>query len=226
MRKIKSSIVAWSGIGALISFSVLYQVLPYGRMLDLSLSLAFGAALATVIRYFIDFVRSIREGRAGAQFLISAVFLIALVFLIQRSWVIILSVYNRPDWLVNSSMSIFIPWMMAWAVSLAFIAPDVDDYNSGERGGVWRSLALFAAGAIAGFVLATSFKVTEVSSVWPHLTNRAACAKSEEVWVSSNGIYHTKSSPYRGMVVPEWCFEDENQAKEKGFRPPKSIRSD
>lgn len=227
MKRLKTSIVAWSGAGAMASFGILYQVMPYQSMLDLALSLATGAALATVVRYFVDFLKSVREGRTGANFLISAVFSMALVILIQRVWVQVLSAYGRPDWLTDSSMSIFIPWMLAWAVSMAFIAPDVDDYNVGERRGVWKSVALFLGGAIAGFVLASSFRSGDVGprvgGLVQKVQGRPACAASEHVWVSSHGIYHTATSPYRAMVVPEWCFATEAEAEAKGFRPPKDV---
>jgi hypothetical protein len=224
VKRLRTSIVAWSGAAAMASFGILYQVMPYQSMLDLSLSLATGAALATVVRYFVDFLRSVRDGRTGANFLISAVFSIALVVLVQRVWVQVLSIYGRPEWLTDSSMSIFIPWMLAWAVSMAFIAPDVDDYNVGERRGVWKSVALFLGGAIAGFVLASSFRLSaeDVSAVSlvQKVSGRPSCAVGEDVWVSSRGVYHTVSSPYRAMVIPDWCFATEAEAEAKGFRPP------
>lgn len=227
MKRLRTSIVAWSGAAAMASFGILYQVMPYQAMLDLALSLALGAALATVVRYSVDALRSMRDGRAGANFLIAAVFSIAMVILVQRTWVLVLSAYGRPDWLTDSSMTIFIPWMLAWAVSMAFIAPDVDDYNVGERRGVWKSVALFMGGAIAGFVLASSFRAGElgprVGELVQKVNGRPACTAREHVWVSSHGVYHTATSPYRAMVVPEWCFSSVAEAEAKGFRPPVST---
>ena len=217
MKRIKTSIVAWSGAFALAAFGILYQVLPYGQMLDLALSLALGAALATVIRYVIDAVRSVREGQTGTHFLIAAIFSIALVVLMQRVWGIVLRIYDRPLWLTDSAMTIFIPWMLAWSVSLAFIAPDVDDYNAGSRGGIWKSVALFIGGAIAGFVLAASFRVDGIVDA---SISMPSCHSSLPVMVSSKGVYHDAASPYRALVVPRRCYKTVEEAQKAGYRAP------
>lgn len=227
MKMLKKSIVAWSGAAALASFGILYLILPYDRMLDLALSLAFGVSFAAVVRYFLDAMRSLRNGRGGADFLIFSVFAMVCVILVQRGWIIVLSVYERADWLVNSPMTILVPWGMAWAVLLALFAPDVDNIEREGPSIIYRSLALFAAGALVGFILATSFKVqsveTSAAKIWPHLANRPPCPLAEPVWGSSNKVYHVEGSPYRGMVIPDWCFASPTEAEAKGFRPPKSA---
>lgn len=230
MKRLKTSIVAWSGAGALASFAILYQVVPYEKMLDVALSLAFGVSLAAVIRYSIDAFRAFRSGRGGAEFLIVAVFSIVSLLLIQRTWGIVLRVYNRPDWLVDSPMTIFIPWMLSWAVSLALVAPDIGGSGENDRPSLFRSLTLFIAGALAGFVLASSFRMEGVElsaiSAWPHLANRPSCADTQPVWGSQNKVYHIEDSPYRGMVIPDWCFASTEEAEENGFRAPKGARVD
>lgn len=231
MKRLKTSIVAWSGAAALSSFAVLYKVLPYERMLDVALSLAFGVSLAAVLRYALDAFRAFRTGRGGAEFLIVAVFSMVFLLFIQRSWGIVLRIYDRPDWLVDSPMTIFIPWMLAWAVSLALVAPDIQGVGTDGRPGLWKSIALFIAGALAGFVLSTSFRVDSTVnlsavSVWPHLANRPPCPIDQDVWGSSNKVYHVESSPYRGMVIPDYCFSSVEEAEENGFRAPKGMRGD
>ena len=231
MRRFKKSLVAWSGAGALASFAVLYKLMPYDRLLDLALSLAFGISLAVVARYFMDAMRAIRSGRGGADFLIFCIFSIAFMILLQRAWVILLTVYNRPDWLSHSPMTIFIPWMLSWAVSLALFAPDVDNVATEGVGVLAKSIALFVSGALAGFVHATSFKIQDVElssaeRVWPHLMNRASCPDDQPVWGSGNKVYHIHDSPYRGMVIPDWCFSSASEAEDNGFRAPKGVAAD
>lgn len=231
MKRLKSSIVAWSGAAALGSFAALYYSLPYERLLDIALSLAFGVSLAAVIRYSVDAWKAFRNGRGGAEFLIVAVFMMAFMLLVQRTWGIILRVYDRPDWLVMSPISILLPWMLSWAISLALVAPDIEIDDTGTRHTLWRSVALFIGGATVGFILATSFKMTDsfdISSIsaWPQLANRAYCSTDFPVWVSSNGVYHTASSPYRGMVTAKWCFSTVAEAEAKGFRPPHGMKKD
>lgn len=231
MKRIKTSIVAWSGAGALASFAILYQFVPYDRMLDLALSLAFGVSLAAVVRYLPDAARAFVSGRGGAAFLIVAVFSMVLTILMQRTWGIVLRIYDRPDWLVMSPMAIFVPWMLSWAVSLALVAPDIEDDGVRVGSGIWKSVALFISGAMAGFVLATSFQAAsgvEVSlkQAWPHLANRPSCPPDQDVWGSSRGVYHTMESPYRALVIPRHCFATAEDAESKGFRKAKGIESD
>lgn len=225
MKRMARSFVAWSLAGVLVSFPALYYTLPYDRFLDLALAVAFGVSFAGVIRFGRDAAFALRSGRTGAEFLLVAVFAMFAILMGQRTWGIVLRVLDRPDWLVNSPITILVPILLSWAMSLALIAPDIDLDPEGAREGLWRSVAIFIGGALAGFVIAASFGVKdsfEISrlNAWPQLMNRPTCP-SESVWVSSSGIYHTASSPYRGTVVPRYCFESEEKAKEAGFNAPK-----
>lgn len=229
MKRLKTSIVAWSGAAALASFAILYQVIPYQNMLDLALSMALGASVAVVGRYSVDALSSFLSGRGGKDFLIVSIFAIVSIILIQRSWIILLEIYDRPQWMTQSAMTILIPWMVAWSVSLAMFAPDVDSYKEEGAWNLARSVAVFVAGTLAGFVIATSFRAEakpELSylQVWPQLANRAVCPPELPVWVSSRGVFHEEESPYRGMVIPDWCFATASDAEKKGFRAPKSIK--
>lgn len=225
MRRLKSSIVAWSLGGVLATFAGLYYILPYDRLLDLALAVAFGVAFAGTIRYGRDALLAARSGKSGAEFLLVAVFAMFSVIMGQRVWGIVLRVLDRPDWLVDSPITILVPVMMSWAMSLALVAPDIDLEPATAKSNLWRSVALFIGGALAGFVVAASFGVKDSIDIsrlnaWPQLINRPTCPK-ESVWVSSTGIYHTYSSPYRGSVVPRYCFESEEKAREAGFKAPK-----
>lgn len=225
MKRLKTKVIGLSLLGASASFLALLYLLPYERFLDLALAIAFGVSFAGTIKYGRDALRSLRSGSSGAAFLIVAVFAIFAILLGQRTWGIVLRVLDRPDWLVNSPITIMVPWALAWALSLALVAPDIDLEPDDARSGIWKSVALFIGGALAGFVIAASFGVKggiELSqlSAWPHLANRATCPP-ESVWVSSRGVYHTQSSPYRGSVVPRYCFSSAEKAEEAGFRSAK-----
>lgn len=230
MRRMKNSLVAWSLGGALVSFAALFYILPYERFLDLALAVAFGVSFAGVIKYGRDAFMAGRSGRSGAEFLIVALFAMFCIIFSQRVWGIVLRVLNRPDWLVDSPLTIIIPWLLAWAMSLALIAPDIDLEPEEARTNLWKSASLFIGGALAGYVIASSFgakDAVEVSrlSAWPHLVNRPACPP-ESVWVSSRGVYHTASSPYRGSIYPKHCFGSVEEAEGAGFRPPHSLKRD
>lgn len=219
MKRIKKSFVAWSLLATLLSFPVFYLLLPYERFLDLSLAIAFGVCLSATIRYGRDAIVSLRSGRTGAEFLIVAVFAIVSVLLGQRIWGIVLRVLDRPDWLVNSPVTIFVPWMLSWAISLALIAPDVDLEPDDARSGIWRSAALFIGGALAGFVIASSFGArSEQSALRPvRMASLPSCAVGQ-ITGTGNKTYHTAESRYRYLVVPRKCFNSEEEAKSKGYR--------
>lgn len=228
MKRLKSSLVAWSLGGSLVSFTAFFYILPYERFLDLALAVAFGVAFAGTVKYGRDAIRALRSGRSGAEFLIVAVFAMFTIILSQRIWGITLRVLNRPDWLVDSPLTILIPWLLAWAMSLALIAPDIDLEPEDAKTNIWKSISLFIGGALAGFVIASSFSTkdaVEVSrlSAWPHLAHRPTCPR-ESVWVSSTGVYHTASSPYRGGIYPRQCFNTVEEAEAKGYRPPKGLK--
>jgi len=173
-------------------------------------------------------MRSIRSGKAGPDFFIVAIFSIVLWLTVQRAWGITLRIYDRPDWLINSPMTIFVPWMLTWSILLALFAPDIEEVKEGKREMVWRSMAVFIAGAMAGFVIASAFGSVgvDVSGLrnYPHLAGRSVCPEGQDVWGSSKGVYHTVDSPYRGLVVPGWCFTTEKDAEDKGFRPPRGLK--
>lgn len=218
MKRIKKSFVAWSLLATLVSFPVFYLLLPYERFLDLALAIAFGVCLSATIRYGRDAIVSLRSGRTGAEFLIVAVFAIVSVLLGQRIWGIVLRVLDRPDWLVNSPVTIFVPWMLSWAISLALIAPDVDLEPDDARSGIWRSAALFIGGALAGFVIASSFGARSEQSALRsvRMASLPSCASGQIVG-TGNKTYHTAESRYRYLVVPRKCFNSEDEAKKAGY---------
>lgn len=230
MKRMKSSFVAWSLLSVICMFPILLYMLPYERFLDLSLATAFGVTFASTIRYGRDAISAFRSGRSGGEFLIVALCAIFTILLGQRVWGIVLRILDRPDWLVNSPITILVPYMLSWAIFLALIAPDIDLEPEEARAGIWKSVALFIGGALAGFVVAASFGVKggiELSeySAWPHLAHRASCKPSEPVWVSSNGVYHSANSPYRAQVIPSWCFSSTEEAEKRGFRAVRGSSS-
>ena len=226
MARIRRSLVAWSLAAALISFAALFYTLPYERFLDLALAVAFGVSFAGTVKYGRDAILSIRTGRAGAEFLIVSIFAMMATILGQRIWGIVLRVYDRPDWLVNSPLAILIPWLLSWAMSLALVAPDIDLERDDAKSGIWRSAALFIGGALAGFVVASSFGMKEAVNlsdvtIWPQFSNRPPCPADKPVWVSSKGVYHMPDSIYRSSIIPRWCFATAEEAEKRGFRSTK-----
>lgn len=218
MKKIKKSFVAWSLLAALISFPLFYFLLPYDRFLDLALAIAFGTCLSATYRYGRDAIMALRSGRTGAEFLIVAVFASVAVLLGQRIWGILLRVMDRPDWLVNSPVTILVPWMLSWAISLALIAPDVDLDHDDTRSGLWKSVALLVGGALVGFIIASSYgsrsEQSAIQSV--RMANIPGCGAGQIIG-TGNKTYHTAESRYRYLVVPRKCFDSEDEAKRAGY---------
>jgi hypothetical protein len=219
MKRIKKSFVAWSLLVTLTSFPVFYFLLPYERFLDLALAIAFGVCLSATYRYGRDAVMALRSGRTGAEFLIVAVFASVAVLLGQRIWGILLRVMDRPDWLVNSPVTILVPWMLSWAISLALIAPDVDLDHDDTRSGLWKSVALLIGGALAGYIVASSYGArSEQGSIQSvRMASLPTCGRGQVVG-TGHKTYHTADSRYRYIVVPRKCFNSEDEAKSAGYR--------
>lgn len=227
MSKFKTSYAAWSCVAALVSFAILYTVAPYDALLDLATAMAFAAAFAGTVRYAVDAFWAFRAGRRGGEFLIVAMFSILALLVVQRGWVWFVNANTlpngqRPEWLLQNGMSVLIPWMLCWASGLALFAPDVGAPQPGERSYLWRSVALFVAGAAAGFALAGTYRLPAPG---PSVVigGRAVCSPMAPVWGSSNGVYHVPTSPYRGMVRSGWCFRSVAEAQAAGFRAPQSA---
>lgn len=225
MKRFRTSIAAWTCAAALGSFALLYNLLPYSVMTDLAMALAFGVTLAVTFRYALDGLKALRGGRLGAEFLLVAVFSTYAILSIQRGWIWFVQANtaadgSRPFWLINTSMSVFLPWMIAWAGSMALIAPEIGESRMVTRPSLWRSVILFVSGAAAGFVLATSLRAPPAPALILS-DGRVICSPSTPVIGSSSRVYHTTDSPYRGMVRSGWCFDTVGKAEAAGFRAPK-----
>ncbi|MBY5849692.1 hypothetical protein HFN51_03845 [Rhizobium leguminosarum] len=154
MKRLKLSIAAWSAVAAVVSFWLLNTFIPNGRMVEISSSLVLGVTFAVLLRWASDAARALRSGREGTDFLIVAIFSIVLIIFSQRVWATVVRYYDRADHLVNSPVSAFIVWMLAWACMLVLIAPDAENGNIGGRGRVFVGVALFIAGMVSGLGLA------------------------------------------------------------------------
>ncbi|MBB4520460.1 UNVERIFIED_ORG: fucose 4-O-acetylase-like acetyltransferase [Rhizobium sophorae] len=154
MKRLKLSIAAWSAVSAVASFWLLNMFIPYERMVEISSSLVLGVTFAVLVRWASDAARALRSGRDGPDFLIVAVFSIVLILFFQRVWVVAVRFYDRADHLVNSPISAFIAWMLAWACVLVLIAPDAENGNIPGRSRVFIGVALFIAGMVSGLGLA------------------------------------------------------------------------
>lgn len=150
MKRLKTSVAAWSALFAVVSFWIINEVLPQSYMTEISSALVLGVSLAVLIRWFRDAARSMKLGRAGSDFLILAVFSIVTIIFLQRVWVMALRYLDRPEWLVNSPISAFVAWMMAWSCALALVAPDIDNGHIPARSRYLLGFALFSAGVVSG----------------------------------------------------------------------------
>lgn len=150
MRRLKTSVAAWSALFAVVSFWIINEFLSQSNMTEVSSALVLGVSLAVLVRWFRDAARSMRLGRAGSDFLIVAVFSIVAIVFFQRIWVMALRYLERPDWLVNSPISSFVAWMLAWSCTLALVAPDIENGHIPARSRVLIGIALFTAGLVSG----------------------------------------------------------------------------
>ncbi len=219
MKRIKKSFVAWSLVAAVVSFPAFYLLMPYDTFLDLALSIALGVCLSATVRYGREAAVALKYGKTGADFLIVALFASFSILLGQRIFSLTLRVLDRPDWLVNSPITILVPWMIAWALSLALVAPDIDMENEESRQQIWKSAALLIAGALVGFVVAASFGERSQQTSIPssiRMSSLPSC-KPGQIIGTGGKTYHTAESRYRYLVVPRRCFNSEGEAKAAGY---------
>ena len=150
MKRLKTSVAAWSALIAVATFWVANEVVPASYMVEISSSLVLGVAFAVLLRWVREATQAMRYGRAGSDFLIVAVFSIVGIIFFQRVWSMLLRYYDRPLWMVESPIGAFIAWMMAWSCTLALVAPDVDNGHIPPRSRIFIGFALFVAGLVSG----------------------------------------------------------------------------
>ena len=156
MKRLRTSIAAWSAVGAVATFALANKFLSFEKMAEISSSLVLGISFVVLLRWTIDAARSMRDGRQGPDFLVVGVFSIGAIIFLQRVWVNTLRITDRPDWLVYSPVSAFIAWMIAWACTLVLIAPDVENGTIANRSKILVGVALFIAGLVSGVSIALS----------------------------------------------------------------------
>lgn len=150
MKRLKTSVAAWSALVAVALFWIGNEIIPANYMTEISSSLVLGVAFAVLVRWFRDAAQAMRHGRAGADFLIVAVFSIVGIIFFQRVWVTLLRYNDRPEWMVHSPISSFVAWMMAWSCTLALVAPDIENGHIPPRSRIFIGFALFVAGMVSG----------------------------------------------------------------------------
>jgi hypothetical protein len=156
MKRLKTSIAAWSAVGASAIYWAIAIFLSHGQMIEISSDLVLGVTVACLIRYSREASLALREGRGGPDFLIVAIWSTMAILFIHRAYAIIMNTYDRPMALVNSYAGSFIVWMLAWACTMFLIAPDVEDGHIPTRSRVLIGFALFVAGLVSGISIAVS----------------------------------------------------------------------
>jgi hypothetical protein len=156
MKRLKTSIAAWSAAAAAGLYWVVDFFLPHDQMIEISSDLVLGVTIACLIRYSREAGIAMRDGRGGADFLIVATWSTMAILFFHRVYAIILDVYDRPAVLMNSSLGSFIVWMLAWACTMFLIAPDAENGRIPARSRILIGFALFIAGLVSGVSIAVS----------------------------------------------------------------------
>lgn len=156
MKRLKTSIAAWSAAGAAGLYWAVDFFLPHDQMIEISSDLVLGVTIACLIRYSREAGIALRDGRGGPDFLIVAIWSTMAILFIHRVYAILVDVYDRPAALLNSSLGSFIVWMLAWACTMFLIAPDAENGRIPNRSRVLIGLALFVAGLVSGVSIAVS----------------------------------------------------------------------
>ncbi|MBB2841485.1 UNVERIFIED_ORG: hypothetical protein GGE64_005268 [Rhizobium etli] len=156
MKRLKSSIAAWSAVGAASAYWLFDFFLSHDQMVEISSDLVLGATTAGLIRYTRDAGRSLRDGREGPDFLIVAIWSTLAILWTHRIYAITLDAYDRPQALVESPVGSFIVWMLAWACLMFLIAPDAKNGHIPAKSRFLIGIAFFIAGLVSGVTIAIS----------------------------------------------------------------------
>jgi hypothetical protein len=156
MKRLKTSIAAWSAAGAAFLYWAIDFFLPHQQMIEISSDLVLGVTIACLIRYSREAGRALRDGRGGPDFLIVAIWSTMAILFIHRIYAIVINVYDRPEALIDSSLGSFIVWMLAWACTMFLIAPDAEDGRIPTKSRLLIGFALFIAGLVSGVSIAVS----------------------------------------------------------------------
>jgi len=153
VKRLKTSIAAWSALVAVLAFALASSLLPPDGVRNISYALVTGVTAAGIIRWLPDALRAFRSGRAGADFLMVGVCSLLTALFFHRVWV--MSITYVPG--INLDLvTYFMVWMLAWACSLILVAPDVEDGVIRSRSFVLIGLALFIAGVMSGISIGLS----------------------------------------------------------------------
>jgi hypothetical protein len=156
MKRLKTSIAAWSAVGAAATYWIFDLFLPHEQMIEISSDLVLGATTAGLIRYSREAGLAMREGREGPDFLLVAIWSTMAILFTHRVYAIVLNAYDRPQALLDSPIGSFIVWMMAWACTMFLIAPDAVNGRIPTKSRVLIGVALFIAGLVSGVSIAVS----------------------------------------------------------------------
>lgn len=153
MKRLKTSIAAWSALFALVAFAVADFFLSDDGVRNVAYALVTGITAAGIVRWLPDALRAFRAGRAGAEFLMVGVASLLTILFLHRIWVMTITYYPGVD---TAIVTYFVVWMLAWACGLILVAPDVEDGVIASRSLILIGMALFVAGLVSGISLALS----------------------------------------------------------------------
>lgn len=158
MKAITSNRAAWTAFASLAFYWVLAAIVPTPILREVFNSLSLGVALMVVITWFPATARAFRHGAGGGEGqLVIAIFLAFAVLTFQRVYVIVLNTMANPQWLRDSSISGFVPYLITIVGILFLIAPGVQ--AGAPRGRHWWHIIIGVAlgSGLAGVMLGRSF---------------------------------------------------------------------
>lgn len=99
------------------------ELTTYDIMTELASGLVLGLAPVVAYSWLSSAVKALKEGREGYHYLNFAIFVIAMGLTYQRIWGSLLRWFERPEWMLSSSLSPLAPWTLFFGLVFLITAP-------------------------------------------------------------------------------------------------------
>ena len=209
---------------AAIYWSVAFFV-PGAIMIEAMGLVAIVVYAAVVVHWTGPAMSALRTGQTGGvpQLLLGVVLFVASSDAL-RIWAQIWRWNDYVDWMVRSPILGFIILSTICSAAMMITSPGASEEGVPNQNWKFLSIAIGVGALVVGFVLGSSYSGrSELPLPVLASTEKPQCLPDRPFWGNrASGIVHGPASPFRHMVVPDACFSSEDEARNAGYRIPRT----